>query len=235
MEENANIYAVPIEPVNSEEVEKAIKSLNTGKAEDKEGLTAEHFQHALEEVVPIFTQITNDIFTELDIPDTFKSGVLTPVLKKDKDKRIPGNYRGIVVTSCFAKILEAILKDRIDGIFNTQQSKLQRGFTSNSSSLNAAFIITETINHHKEIGNPLIFVSLDAQKAFDTVNHEILFNKLYHYGIQGKFWLLLRNLYRRSCVNVRWMSFESSPSHLTFTHDLLYRFRRRSQNLPCIP
>jgi hypothetical protein len=27
-----------------------------------------------------------------------KSGILTPILKKGKDKNIPGNYRGIVVT-----------------------------------------------------------------------------------------------------------------------------------------
>jgi hypothetical protein len=32
-------------------------------------------------------------------------GILTPILKKGKDKNIPGNYRGIVVTNTFSKIL----------------------------------------------------------------------------------------------------------------------------------
>ena len=46
--------------------------------------------------------------------------------------------------------------------------------------------------------------SLDAQKAFDTVDHEVLFNKLYHLGIKGHLWLLLRNLYRNANVRVKW-------------------------------
>jgi hypothetical protein len=44
--------------------------------------------------------ITNQIFEELNIPDTLKKGILTPVLKKKKDKTLPGNYRGIVLTLC---------------------------------------------------------------------------------------------------------------------------------------
>jgi hypothetical protein len=43
--------------------------------------------------------ITNQIFEELNIPDILKRGILTPVLKKKKDKTLPGNYRGIVVTN----------------------------------------------------------------------------------------------------------------------------------------
>ena len=169
-----------IPPVTHLEVKRAIKSLNTGKAEDLDGITAEHFQNAEDELIPVLLELINDIFKMLDVPEDLKKGVLTPVLKKDKDKRIPGNYRGITVTSCFAKLLEAILKDRIDILFESHQSKLQRGFTSKSSAINAAFLITETINYHKDLGKPLFMVSLDAQKAFDTVNHEILFNKLYH-------------------------------------------------------
>jgi hypothetical protein len=47
-------------------------------------------------------------------------------------------------------------------------------------------------------------VTLDAQKAFDRVHHEILFNKIYHDGIQGDLWLLIQNMYREVTVKVKW-------------------------------
>jgi hypothetical protein len=42
--------------------------------------------------------------------------LITPVLKKGKDPTTPGNYRGITVTRSFSKILECIIKSRIDPI-----------------------------------------------------------------------------------------------------------------------
>jgi hypothetical protein len=56
-----------------------------------------------------------------------KSGILTPVLKKGKDKNIPGNNRGIVVTNTFSKILESIIKDRLEEQLKKTQNPLQRG------------------------------------------------------------------------------------------------------------
>jgi hypothetical protein len=43
-----------------------------------------------------------------------KTGLLTLVLKKEKDPKIPGNYRGIAVTPVLGKILESIIKDHIE-------------------------------------------------------------------------------------------------------------------------
>jgi hypothetical protein len=48
---------------------------------------------------------------ELNIPDNLKSGILTSVLKKKKDKTLPGNYRGIVVTNMFSKNIESVIKE----------------------------------------------------------------------------------------------------------------------------
>jgi hypothetical protein len=50
-------------------------------------------------LAPLLCEIINQIFQDLDIPDSMKSGILTPILKRGKDKNIPGNYRGIVVTN----------------------------------------------------------------------------------------------------------------------------------------
>ena len=63
------------------------------------------------------------------------------------------------------------------------QSKLQRGFTEKTSSLNTAFIVSQTSEHYKDLPEEIILITLDAQKAFDKLQHEILFNKIYHDGI----------------------------------------------------
>jgi hypothetical protein len=54
------------------------------------------------------------------------------------------------------------------------------------------------------IYDELLLLTLDAEKAFDKLNHEILFNKLYYkYGIKGDMWVLLRNMYREMTTQVK--------------------------------
>jgi hypothetical protein len=191
---------VKIEPVKDAEVEKAIKNLKIGKSPDIDGITAEHYKHASTELLPIIVHILNTIVEQLDIPQLLKSGILIPVLKKNKDRRNPSNYRGIAVT----KILQSILKGRIDKKIEVIQNPLQRGFTEAVSSLLAAFITSEVVLNGLEDNENVLLVTLDAEKAFDKLNHEILFNKLYHYGIVGDMWILLRNIYRKMNIQVKW-------------------------------
>ncbi|CAG2249344.1 unnamed protein product [Mytilus edulis] len=94
--------------------------------------------------------------------------------------------------------------EEVDSVFNNIQNSLQRGFTEGVSSLCAAFLTSEAIEESKKLKILLILITLDAEKAFDKLNHEILFNKLYHYGIKGKLWILLRNLYKGMSIKVKW-------------------------------
>ncbi|CAG2209834.1 unnamed protein product [Mytilus edulis] len=187
-----------IDLVNVKEVNKAIEKLKAGKAPDEE-----HYKHGMEELTPFITHLLNLILTYLDVPIFLKTGILTPILKIEKDKTLPSSYRGITVTKTFAKILQSILKDRVDSVFNNIQNSLQRGFIEGVSSLCAAFL-TSDIEESKKFKILLILITLDAEKAFDKLNHEILFNKLYHYGIKGKLWKLLRNLYKGMSIKVKW-------------------------------
>ena len=195
---------INIEPVKDAEVVKAIKTLKIGKSPDIDGITTEHYNNASTELLPIIVHILNTIVEQLDIPQLLKSGILTPVLKKNKDRRNPSNYRGIAVSKIFTKILQSVLKDRIDKKIEVIQNPLQRRFTEAVSWLLAAFITSEVVLNGLEDNEDVLLVTLDAEKAFDKLNHEILFKEMYHYGVVGDTWILLRNMYRKMNIQVKW-------------------------------
>ena len=58
---------------------------------------------------------------------------------------------------------------------------------------------------------PLFVATLDVQKAFDVVNHELLLRKLYLNGITGNDWLLVQDIYSDMTTSVKWESHLSAP------------------------
>jgi hypothetical protein len=56
------------------------------------------YKNAMDELKPLILHILNTIIEELDIPQMLKRGIMTPVLKKNKDRQNPANYReGLIV------------------------------------------------------------------------------------------------------------------------------------------
>ena len=60
---------------------------------------------------------------------------------------------------------------------------LQFGFHSKHSTVHTLISITESIRSALDESKYVCGIFVDLQKAFDTVNHKILLDKLHHYGI----------------------------------------------------
>ncbi|VDI73763.1 Hypothetical predicted protein [Mytilus galloprovincialis] len=126
------------------------------------------------------------------------------VLKKDKDSKLPRNYRGIAVTPVLSKILETVLKDDTNDELKATQSRLQRGFTEETSPVNAWLVVTEGINEACDQNISAGVVTLDAEKAFDKLDHQILLRKVFHSGIKDTRWLLIKLLQTEANTKVKW-------------------------------
>ena len=199
--------------VSEAEVTAALKRLNNNKAVNVMGLTSEHFKLAGQEISEFLTCFLNHIIEPKSISVVLKEGIPTPIFKKG-DSSNSGNYRGITVTSVLLKILEHILNTRHSVIFQETQSKLQKGFTSGCSSLNAAFILTECILEAGNNKQELFVTTLDTQKAFDVVDQNSLLRKLYLDGIHGDDWLLLKELYSHCSSRIKWAGELSHPINI---------------------
>ena len=119
-------------------------------------------------------------------PNMLKSSKVIPIFKKG-DKTNMSNYRPISLTSPFSKVFEKLIHKRLTAYLDKYKilQEYQFGFRKLHSTSLAVIDIVSMIERELYSDNHVMGIFLDLQKAFDTVNIEILLSKLYIYGIRG--------------------------------------------------
>lgn len=108
-----------------------------------------------------------------------------PVPKPKKDPSIPSSYRPINLLNTTGKILEHILKTRVNNFLTANQilPTEQFGFINNTCT---NLQISRAISHiqlKRNLGKASGLLTIDLEKAFDKVEHNILFTKLFNINL----------------------------------------------------
>ena len=92
--------------------------------------------------------------------------------------------------------------------------EFQFGFRKKHSTHLAHLVLQDKITKSLDNGEKVIGIYLDFSKAFDTVNHDILLQKLYQYGIRGTAYEWFKGYLTDRVQYVTYNGIQSSPKQI---------------------
>ena len=121
---------------------------------------------------------------ERTFPNKLKISKIIPIYKsKDKDQL--NNYRPISLLPSISKIYEKVVYKRLYNFINPSLYERQFGFRAKRLTIQAIIELNTDIIESFEDKDITMATFLDLSKAFDTIDHTILIEKLRRYGIRG--------------------------------------------------
>ena len=154
------------------EVFDLLASLDISKATGPDGVSAQMLKHTAGSITPIITALFNQSVSTGTVPDQWKVSLVVPIHKQG-DKANPSNYRPISLLPIISKVLEQHIANKLRSLLSI--SDQQWGFMPGRSTTGA---ILSAMHEHLDKGAEVQAIFFDLQKAFDSVPHGLLLDKL---------------------------------------------------------
>ena len=206
-----------LKPATKNEVISVINEMKINKLKGPNSIPTKILEISNQITCKPLTYLINLSFSNGIFPDLLKTSNVIPIFKRGENQDY-NNYQPISLISNLSKLMEKIVHPRLYSFLekNFLLFEQQYGFRNKLSTNHALIDITSKIQTACDKGIFACGVYVDFKKAFDTVNHEFLLNKLNHYGIRGIelqwFKMYLKGWQQHTTVN----SFSSKIAYINY-------------------
>ena len=167
-------------------IHKLLKNLNPGKASGPDEIPTRLLKELADEITPAAAAIIRQTINDGCIPDRWRDAWVTPVFKKG-GRNDPANYRPVSLTCIMSKLAEHVICTHLRGHLDDKGilTPANHGFRKGHSCESQLLLTTHDLLKSRDAKHQVDVGILDFSKAFDTVPHTRLTNKLRLHGIHG--------------------------------------------------
>ena len=163
--------------VSNVEISQIIAKLKCGKSSGPDGLSAEYLKFAHNKVCTMLALCFSACIVHGYLPASMIETTIVPIIKnKCGDLSDSNNYRPIALATIMSKVFESVLLFKCEKYLHTCDN--QFGFKSEHSTDLCIYTLREFIDFYKKRNTTVFVTFMDASKAFDRIDHWLLFDKL---------------------------------------------------------
>lgn len=201
--------------ITNKEITLAVQSLPHNKLPCADGFSAEYYNAFSNILVPYMNNLFQKASTDSTFPEEMLQAVIVTLPKPGKKPEAPQNFRPISLLNTDLKIYSKILANRLAEVTPSLIKADQVGFVKGRQAPDGTRRMFNLLKIAETRKVPTVFLTLDAEKAFDRVHWGYLLATLAKFGLSGPILSSISALYTVPTAQVYTSNAMSDKFHIT--------------------